>query len=168
MLRNEDKRRSHPWVLGLLEACWGLRFRPICAPKRINSSAFKSHLIQADHSARLEQFAAFDLPILLSPPVRFSRVPTKGSEVCGADSSVGSLLGLSSLPIEPWQTSLLVRSRRRWADQPARSASYDAAGVPLGEYDAAEGWRIIEGMRGGCYCAASWRGILAGQGGRND
>lgn len=36
------------------------------------------------------------------------------------------------------------------------------------EYDAAEGWRIIEGMRGGCYCAASWRGILAGQGGRND
>ena len=35
------------------------------------------------------------------------------------------------------------------------------------EYDAAEGWRIIEGMRGGCYCAASWRGILAGQRGRN-
>ena len=66
MLRNEDKRRSHPWVLGLLEACWGLRFRPICAPKRINSSAFKSHLIQADHSARLEQFAAFDLPTIVT------------------------------------------------------------------------------------------------------
>ena len=29
------------------------------------------------------------------------------------------------------------------------------AGVPLGEYDAAEGWRIIEGMRGGCYCDLS-------------
>jgi hypothetical protein len=59
------------------------------------------------------------------------------------------------------------------ADSPARSARYDAAGVPLGEYDAAEGWRIIEGMRGGCYFdlrwpTASWRGILAGQGGRND
>jgi hypothetical protein len=41
------------------------------------------------------------------------------------------------------------------ADSPARSARYDAAGVPLGEYDAAEGWRIIEGMRGGCYCDLS-------------
>jgi hypothetical protein len=27
--------------------------------------------------------------------------------------------------------------------------------VPLGEYDAAEGWRIIEGLRGGCYCDLS-------------
>ena len=27
--------------------------------------------------------------------------------------------------------------------------------MPLGEYDAAEGWRIIEGMRGGCYCDLS-------------
>ena len=65
VLRNGDKRRSHPRVLGPLEAFWGLRFRPICAPKHINSSAFKSRLIQADHSARLEQFAAFDLPIRL-------------------------------------------------------------------------------------------------------
>ena len=30
------------------------------------------------------------------------------------------------------------------ADSPARSARYDAAGVPLGEYDAAEGWRILD------------------------
>jgi hypothetical protein len=43
------------------------------------------------------------------------------------------------------------------------------AGVPLGEYDAAEGWRIIEGMRGGCYFdlrwpTASWRGTLLDKG----
>ena len=33
-----------------------------------------------------------------------------------------------------------------------RRAWYDAAGVQLGRYDVAEGWRIIEGMYGGCYC----------------
>ena len=83
----------------------------------------------------------------------------KGSEVFGARGYLPCHL--------TWPTSLLSRSRRRWADRPALSASCDAAGVPLGEYDAAEGWRTIEGMRGGCYCAASWRVILAGQGGRN-
>ena len=36
--------------------------------------------------------------------------------------------------------------------------------MPLGEYDAAEGWRTIEGMRGGCYCAASWRISLLDKG----
>jgi hypothetical protein len=37
-------------------------------------------------------------------------------------------------------------SRRTW---------YDAASVQLGRYDVAEGWRIIEGMRGGCHCDLS-------------
>src|SRR3954470_22243209 len=37
----------------------GLRFRAICAPKRKNSSAFKSRLFK--QTTRLKQFAAFDL-----------------------------------------------------------------------------------------------------------
>ena len=32
------------------------------------------------------------------------------------------------------------------------------------KYDAAEGWRIIEGMRGGCYRAESWRVSLLDKG----
>jgi hypothetical protein len=32
-----------------------------------------------------------------------------------------------------------------------RRTWYDPAGVQLGRYDVAEGWRIVEEMVGGCY-----------------
>jgi hypothetical protein len=32
---------------------------------------------------------------------------------------------------------------------------YDAAGALLGRFDVVEGWRIVEGMQGGCYCDKS-------------
>jgi hypothetical protein len=42
-----------------------------------------------------------------------------------------------------------------WTDGDGRRTWYDAAGVQLGRYDVAEGWRIIEGMHGECYCDLS-------------
>jgi hypothetical protein len=173
LLRNGDKRRSHPRALGLLEACWGLQLRPICAPKRINSSAFKSCLIQADHSARLEQFAAFDLPTLLSPPVRFSRAPTKGSEVCGADSSVGLCSGYLPCQLSHGKPLFLcVHDGGGRTVQPDPRVTTPRACL-LANTTPRRAGASLRGCAAGAIATcrwptASWRGILAGQGGQND
>jgi hypothetical protein len=52
-------------------------------------------------------------------------------------------------------TSTFSASLEHWPLDGLIPHAYVAAGVPLGQYDGAVGWRIIEGMRGGCYCDVS-------------
>jgi hypothetical protein len=37
----------------------------------------------------------------------------------------------------------------------ADRSGFDVAGAVLGRFDVAGGWRIVEGMKGGCYCDLS-------------
>ena len=79
--------------------------------------------------------------------------PSVGGAVLGDDTAI-DIRGLLVWTQQRRASAKITGAVQLFKGMADRSG-FDVAGAVLGRFDVAGGWRIVEGMKGGCYCDLS-------------